>query len=535
MARSRSDHAGAAGSIDGPRPGGLLDLVERVGNLLPDPVLLFVCCLLATWVASAVLSHVDFAEIDPRTQGADAHGAPQPPKTIAIENQLSPQALVTFLSSMVKTFTDFPPLGIVLVALLGVGVAEHVGFIGAVLKALLRVTPAALLTPMLLIVAMMSHTASDTGYVLVIPAGGIIFYNAGRHPVAGIVAAFAGVAGGFSANFIPSGLDAVLQGITEKSGQLVDPELSVNPLCNWYFCSASTALIALVGWFVTDRIIEPRLRATTAIDADPASLTRFEPLTAAELKGLAAGLATMLACVALLAVSAAPASSLLRSPLPEGSLTGAQAPMMKILVPLIFLFFLAPGIAYGYVAGTVKSHRDVVKGMSKSMGTMGYYLAMAFWAAQFVYSFNKSNLGALLAVKGAAGLKGLDLPPEATMVGIVLLTTAINLSIGSASAKWALLGPIFVPMLMELGFSPPLTQAGYRIGDSCTNIVSPLNPYFPLVVGYCQQYFKRTGVGTLISLMLPYSLCFLVGWTAMFLAYWQLGIPLGLQASYNYP
>jgi aminobenzoyl-glutamate transport protein len=504
-----------------------LDAVEWAGNKLPDPAMLFLIALVLTWVLSLALSGVAFTEADPSTiRRAKPEGDP-----IRIVNQLTGPALVKHLTGMVKIFTGFHPLGVVLVALLGVGVAEHTGFIGAVLKGLLSFTPALLLTPMLALVAIVSHTAGDTGYVLVIPLGGVIFYTAGRHPLAGIVAAFAGVSGGFSANFIPSGLDPLLQGFTESAAQLINPERSVNPLCNWFFMSLSSVLVVGVVWFLTDYVIEPRLRRT-AVDGNPDEMPRMENLQGRELAGLAVGLGTVLAGFGVLAVLCLPANSPLRSP--SGSLTD-KAPLMEAIVPLIFFFFLIPGVVYGYVAGTVRSHRDIVKGMSKSMSTMGYYLVLAFFAAQFIYAFGESKLGALVAVKGANLLKSMALPPELTIVGLILITTTVNLLIGSASAKWALLGPIFVPMMMQLGLSPELTQAAYRVGDSSTNIITPLMPYFPLIVVYCQRYVKNTGIGTLASLMLPYSLTYLTCWTLLLLVYWRLGLPLGLQAPYTYP
>jgi aminobenzoyl-glutamate transport protein len=260
----------------------------------------------------------------------------------------------------------------------------------------------------------------------------------------------------------------------------------------------------------------------------------LDALTVAESSGLTWGLGSMALSLLVLVAACLPASSPLRSPSRE--LTGHGAPLMETgtIVALIFLWFLIPGIVYGYAAGTVHSHRDIVKGMSKSMSTMGYYLVLAFFAAQFTYAFGESNLGALLAIKGASLLQWLRLPPQVTILGIILLSTTVNLLIGSASAKWAVLGPIFVPMLMYLGLSPELTQAAYRVGDSCTNIVTPLMPYFPLVVMYCQRYVKGTGIGTLVSLMVPYSLTFLVTWIALLMTYWGLGIPLGLQAPYTY-
>ena len=510
-----------------------LDWVERIGNKLPDPAILFLIALILTWIASALLAPVQFTELDPRTVVKDASGQLSAGSPIRVKNQLSGEALAMFLSRMVKTFVEFPPLGVVLVALLGVGVAEHTGFINAGIKGLLKITARSLLTPMLLLIAIISHSAADVGYVLVIPLGGIIFAAAGRHPLAGIAVAFAGVSGGFSANFLPSSLDPLLQGFTQSAAQVIDPGRKVNPLCNWYFTAASCVVIVAVGWFITDRVIEPRLRRTQIVDAPAADMPRMDALQPKELKALWAGLALFALCCVALFMAAYPAQSPLRAK--TGELTAHGAPLMESIVPLIFLLFLLPGIVYGYIAGTVKNHRDIVQGMSKSMGTLAYYLVMAFFAAQFTYVFRESNVGALLALKGAGVLKALQLPSQVTIVGIILLTTSVNLLIGSASAKWALLGPIFVPMLMQVGLSPELTQAAYRIGDSSTNIITPLLPYFPLVVVYCQRYVKNTGIGTLASMMLPFSLLFLLTWTIFLLIYWGFGLPLGLQAPYRYP
>jgi aminobenzoyl-glutamate transport protein len=498
-----------------------LNAIERLGNQLPDPAALFVILLILVWIISALLAPVQFSEIDPRNN--------QP---IQIRNQLAGASLATFMANMVTTFTSFHPLGVVLVALLGVGVAEHTGFINASLKGLLSFTSAKLLTPMLILVAIISHTAADAGYVLVIPLGGVIFYAAGRHPLAGIAAAFAGVSGGFSANFVPSSLDPLLQGLTQSAAQIIDPARTVNPLCNWFFTGASSLLIILVGWYLTDRVIEPRL-SKTRIDGDVSDIPKMDSLGDKERRGLWAGLLALALGILVLILLSAPQNSALRSP--QGALTASTAPLMQGIVPLIFILFLIPGVVYGYVAGTVQSHRDIIKGMSKSMSTMGYYIVLAFFAALFIAAFGQSNLGALLALKGAALLKSLALPGQVTIIGIILLTASVNLLIGSASAKWALLAPIFVPMLMQLGLSPELTQAAYRVGDSTTNIITPLMPYFPLVVVYGQRYVKNTGIGTLVSLMLPFSISFLILWSLFLIVYWLFGIPLGLQAPYTYP
>jgi aminobenzoyl-glutamate transport protein len=499
-----------------------LDFIERVGNLLPDPAILFLLLLIVVWILSAFMAPMTFTDIDPRT------GLP-----IEVNNQLTGTAIAQFLATMTSVFVNFHPLGVVLVAMLGVGVAEHTGFINAGLKALLNVTSAALLTPMLIFVAIISHTAADAGYVLVIPLGAVIFYAAGRHPLAGIAAAFAGVSGGFSANFIPSAIDPLLAGLTQAGVEVLDLErVVVNPLANWYFTAASSFLIIGLGWYLTDKVVEPRLKGVV-VDGDVEDIPRNEPITPQERRALNWSLAAAGVGLLILILVTLPGDSALRSP--DGEITAGNAPLMQAIVPLIFLLFLIPGVVYGYVAGTAESHRDIVKGMSKAMSTMGYYVVLSFFAALFISEFGRSNIGALMALRGAAGLQALALPPQVTIVGIILLSGAVNLMIGSASAKWALLAPIFVPMLMQLEISPELTQAAYRVGDSTTNIITPLMPYFPLVVVFSQRYVRNTGIGTLISMMLPYSVVFLVSWTIFLLAYWALGIPLGLQAPYTYP
>ncbi|MGO2012773.1 MAG: AbgT family transporter [Pseudoalteromonas sp.] len=510
---------------DGTMPTGLvarfLNFVEKVGNKLPDPAIIFLFAMLLIWVLSWWFSGVNFDAIDPRTGEA-----------IIINNMLASDSLATFLSSMVKTFTGFAPLGVVLVAMLGVGVAEHSGFINTGLKLMLKVTPKQLLTPSIILVAIVSHTATDAGYVLVIPLAGVIFYAAGRHPLAGIAAAFAGVSGGFGANFIPSGIDPLLQSFTQSAAQIINPAMSINPLNNWAFTSASSLFIVLLGWYITDKIIEPRLK-NTAVDGETEDLPAFEDARSDEKRAFFIASSVMIAGLALLAYVSAPSDSAMRSA--DGSLTNFRSPLMQSIVPLIFLLFWIPGAVYGFTVGTFKSSKDMIDAMSKAMHGMAYYVVMAFFCSLFIAAFSKSNLGALLAIEGAQLLKAMELPSAVTVVGIIFLTGFVNLFVGSSSAKWALLGPVFVPMLMQLGISPDLTQAAYRVGDSSSNIITPLMPYFPLVVVYCQKYVKGTGIGTLIAMMLPYSIAFMIGWSIFLLGYWAIGIPLGLDASYVYP
>ncbi|MEZ5467211.1 MAG: AbgT family transporter [Lysobacterales bacterium] len=507
----------------------LLDLVERVGNKLPDPAVLFLLLMFAVWAFSWLLSGVSFTELDPRS------GEP-----IQIVNLLGGGALTAFMAKLVTTFVTFHPLGVVLVAMLGLGVAEHTGFINAGLRRILSLTPAALLTPMLIAVGILSHVAVDAGYVLVIPLGAVIFYAAGRHPLAGIAAAFAGVSGGFSATlFLPSSLDPLLSGLSQAAAHLTDASVQVNPLNNYFFTTASSLLVIAIGWYITDRVIEPRLKSAV-VDGDQSQMPTMEELRPAEKRGLNAALLAMLIAGGLFVLTLLPEATPWAAPaeqVPAGQsrlLVGA-APVMQSIVGLIFIFFLIPGVVYGYVAGTVKSHRDVIAGMSKAMSGMGYYIVMAFFCAQFIYAFSQSNLGVLFAIKGANLLQTMGLPTALTVVGIVLLSAFVNLLVGSASAKWALIGAIMVPMLMQLGVSPDLTQAAYRVGDSSTNIITPLMPYFPLIVVFCQKYVKASGIGSLLALMLPYSVALLVGWTLFLVGFWALGIPLGIGSSFSYP
>ena len=501
---------------------GALGTIEKLGNKLPDPAMLFLSAMVIVWILSWLLSETVFEALDPRT------GAP-----LVINNLLSGEALVSFLTNMVTVFTGFAPLGVVLVAMLGVGVADKSGFINTGLKLMLCITPRYLLTPMVVLVGILSHSAVDAGYVLVIPLGGIIFYAAGRHPLAGIVAAFAGVSGGFSANPVPSALDPLLQGFTQPAAQILDASVQVNPLCNYYFTAVSSVLIVGLGWFLTDRIIEPRLKRSTPVDTDAEEAPDMATIAPRETLGFWIGTLVMILGLVLLYFVLAPEDSPLRDV--DGQITSFKAPIMKSIVPLIFLLFLIPGVVYGFIAGTFKSARDMVGAMTKSMEGLAYYIVMAFFCALFVDAFKSSNIGALLAIQGAEFLKALGMSGQVTIIGIILLTAFVNIFVGSASAKWALLAPIFVPMLMGVGISPVLTQAAYRIGDSSSNIITPLMPYFPLVVVFCQRYVKKTGIGTLVSLMLPYAIVFITLWTAFLIVYWLTGSPLGLQASYVYP
>lgn len=498
-----------------------LGTVERVGNKLPDPAVLFFYLVILVWIFSALLSALGVSVVDMQNN------------TVMVKNLLSGEAFATFFSNMVGIFTGFHPLGVVLVAMLGVGVADYSGYINVGLRIMISKTPQILLTPMVILVGIISHTAADAGYVLVIPLAGIIFHAAGRHPLAGIAAGFAGVSGGFSANFIPSSIDPLLQGFTEAAARIADPEIVLNPLNNWFFTSASTLVIVILGWYVTDKIVEPRLAGTKVqISEEDNANTSMGEVTPRERKAF--WISTSAAVLLLIGLFfwSFPETSVMRNA--QGELTGTGAPLMKSIVSIIFIIFIIPGVLYGFLSGVYKDSGDVIKSMTKSMNAMSYYLVLAFFCAIFIYAFNESKMGAVLAIKGAYLIKALKLPVAASIVLVILLTAFVNLFIGSASAKWGLLAPILVPMFMALGISPDFTQAAYRIGDSVSNIITPLMVYFPLIVIFCQKYVKSTGIGSLTAMMLPYSIVFTVAWTLFLMAYWYLGVPLGLDSSYEY-
>jgi aminobenzoyl-glutamate transport protein len=498
-----------------------LGTVERVGNKLPDPAVLFFYLVILVWIFSALLSALGVSVVDMQNN------------TVMVKNLLTGEAFAAFLSNMVGIFTGFHPLGVVLVAMLGVGVADYSGYINVGLRIMISKTPQLLLTPMVILVGIISHTAADAGYVLVIPLAGIVFHAAGRHPLAGIAAGFAGVSGGFSANFIPSSIDPLLQGFTEAAARIADPQIVLNPLNNWFFTSASCLVIMLLGWFVTDRIVEPRLAGTKVQIADEdTSNAKMGDVTPMERKAFFISTGAAILLLIGLFLWSFPETSVMRNE--QGQLTGAGAPLMKSIVSIIFIIFIIPGVLYGFLSGVYKDSGDVIKSMTKSMNSMSYYLVLAFFCAIFIYAFNESKMGAVLAIKGAYLIKALKLPVAASIVLVILLTAFVNLFIGSASAKWGLLAPILVPMFMALGISPDFTQAAYRVGDSVSNIITPLMVYFPLIVIFCQKYVKSTGIGSLTAMMLPYSIVFTVAWTIFLILYWYFGIPLGLDASYEY-
>lgn len=501
-----------------------LDVVERLGNLLPHPVTLFALFALGVVLVSGLAGWLELSVPDPRPEGAKGRS---PDGVIRAVSLVNGAGLRRIVESLVTNFTGFVPLGTVLVALLGVGVAERSGLLSAGIRALVLKAPAPLVTVAVVFAGVLSNTASEMGYVVLVPLAAVIFHALGRHPLAGLAAAFAGVSGGYSANLLIGTVDPLLAGITQEAAQLIDPGYTVHPAVNWYFMMASTGLVTLVGTLVTLFIVEPRLGPYDSARADPEAVSELslEPVSAAEWRGLAWALASVVILTALVLLTVVPESGVLRNPEDQSVL---DSPFLRGMVALIFVFFLVPGFVFGRVTGSMRSDRDVIDGMAHAMGTMGLYIVLVFFAAQFVAYFNWTNLGAITAVVGADALESIGLTGPLVFVPFILMCCLVNLALGSASAQWAVTAPIFVPMLMLVGYSPEVIQAAYRIGDSTTNVITPMMSYFGLILAFAVRYDRKLGIGTLISVMLPYSLILIAAWTAFFFLWvFGLGLPVG--------
>lgn len=505
--------------------------VEWLGNLLPHPVILFVWMSVILLVASAILSMMGVSVVDPRPEGAKGRSEDG---MIYVVNLLNGDGLAKIVENLVSNFTGFIPLGTVLVALLGVGIAERSGMISAALRGLVMNAPPKMVTFVVVFTGIMSNTASELGYVVLIPLAAMIFHSLGRHPLAGLAAAFAGVSGGYSANLLLGTVDPLLSGISQEAARIIDPEYVVGAEANWYFMAVSTFLVSGIGYFVTEKIVEPSLGKYNPDDADDPSVldTKVERLTALEKKGLLWSGVSMLIFCLLLAWTIVPADGILRHPT-TGLVAGS--PFLHGIVVFIFVFFAIPGIVYGKITNTIKTNDDVVNAMSAAMSSLSMYIVLVFFAAQFTAFFNWSNIGSVMAVSGANFLNDIGLTGPLLLVGFILICAFVNLMLGSASAQWAITAPIFVPMLMLTGYAPEMIQAAYRIGDSSTNIITPMMSYFGLIMAVAIRYKKDTGVGTLMSLMIPYSLLFLVGWTVLFCIWvFALGLPVGPGAATYY-
>jgi aminobenzoyl-glutamate transport protein len=562
-------------------PRGPLDLGEWGGNKLPDPALLFVIGAAVVMLLSAIGASAGWSvqpmKLEVITEPVlDTAGQPvvdgdtglpltRPlhdpdgrQQTRLVEDLsrnggqpfearslLSPDGLYYALSSMVDNFVNFPPLGVVLVGMLGIGLAEKSGFVGTALKAAMLVVPKRLLTPTMVFLGIMSSLGTDAGYIVLPPVAAALYKSVGRSPLAGIAAVFAGVAAGFNANLFVTSLDPLLSNLSTAGAQSVDPEYTVSATANWWFMAASTIVITLTGWAVSSWFVERRFAAKPAAEGGPSPVDASElvsqRIARKEWRGL-----WLAAAVVVLATGVVIACTLI----PGWPLDKGRGPMeampglvrgadhfdrwVEAIVPLLFILFILPGLVYGVATGVIRKGADAARLMVESMAGMAPIIVLSFFAAQFIEYFKYSNLDKMLAYSGGTALAESGLDPMALIVAFILLTAVFNLFIGSMSAKYAMFAPIFVPMFMLVGISPELTQCSYRIGDSVTNVITPLNAYLVIILVVMQKYAPRAGMGTLISTMLPYTLVFTVVWVALLLVWMWLGLELGPDGPLHY-
>lgn len=501
---------------------GFLNRIERVGNAMPSITMLFLYALIICWILSFLLSFIDFNYINPIND-----------KKIEVINMFSYREIVLFLTTVVDNFLKFPPLGITIVATLAIGIAEGSGFINTSLKKMLGIISPKMLTPTVAFVGVVAHIVSDSAYVILMPVAALMFYASGRHPLAGIATAFAGLAGGFTASYTPSQIDPILQKFTEKGAHLLDPTYSVNVLCNYFFSFGATFGVILVCWFVTAKIVEPWLNKNCPVDTnrniEQDGNVKF--IAPHETKAFRWAGLSIIALIVLLTCLLYPDNSPFRDS--SGSLTSANAPVMQAIVPLLFIFFAVPGLIYGFMAGTFKSSKDVTGAMENITKSLISFIVFCFIAAQFLYSFGHSNIGVLISLAGADFLRSLSMPAWLTIIGMILLSSCINLIITSATSKWAIMAPVMVPMLMAVGLSPELTQASFRI-SAAVNVSTPMFPFYPLILSYCHRYCSKAGVGTLCSMMIPFSIGIWLVLVATLFIYWGFEIPIGFDSSYTY-
>jgi aminobenzoyl-glutamate transport protein len=502
-----------------------LNGIEAIGNKLPHPVALFAILAGAIVVISAICALLGVSAtgelvVDGKLQETTVHAV----------SLLTKDGLTYMFTNAVNNFTSYAPLGMVLVAMLGVGVAEQSGLINSLLKSAVKVTPAKLITPMVVFLGVMSNIASDAGYVILIPLGAMIFKAYGRHPMAGLAASFAGVSGGFSANLLIGTLDPMLAGISQSAAEIFDPNYKVAVMGNFFFLFVSTFLITILGTFITDKVVEPRLGkydASLTGEEDDSLLTVSEK----ERRGLLWAGITALVYVAIIVIACIPKDSFFKNE--AGQIIG-NTPFVNSIVVLIALLFFLPAVVYGKIVGTFEKKGSACDAMSKSMSTMGSFLALAFVSAQFINYFSYTKLGTIIALSGASFFEKINIGLIPLMLIFVLFSAFMNLFMGSASAKWSIFAPVFVPMFMKLGYTPELCQLAYRIGDSSTNIITPLMTYFAVIIVFAQRYDKKASIGTITATMIPYSIAFLLGWSLMLIVWLLLGLPIGPGIGINY-
>jgi aminobenzoyl-glutamate transport protein len=496
----------------------LLDTVERVGNKVPHPVIIFIILIGVVALLSHLLyllgASVTYESVNPETDKVEQ-------VTTAAKSLLTGDGIRFMFEDVVQNFMNFNAVGVIIVAMLGVGVAESSGLIAALIRKLVQVAPQRYMTYILVFIGIISSIAADAGYLVLIPLGAAAFLSLRRHPLAGLAASFAGVAAVFTVNILVKPLDGILTGITNDAIHLLNPSLSIDLTANWWFSAASVLMLTVVVGLVTERMVEPRLGAYTGEMPEDEG----KEISADESRGLKYTVWALLALLAVFALLTAPRGAVLRNP-ETGALIG-NSPFMNGLIVFVTIVFLVAGIAYGIGARTIKGTKDVTTAMEKAVSGLGSLIFLLFVISQFLAIFNYSNIATLAAVKVGDGLEHAGLGPIPLLVGFVVVTLILDVIMTGAIPKWAIFAPIFIPLLMRLHVKPEAVLAAYRVGDGPVNAISPLNAYFALIVTFAHKYQKDAGVGTLVALMLPYVVIVSIVWIVLLVVWQLLGLPWG--------
>ena len=489
----------------------MLNVLEEKCNQLWDPITLFVVLCVIILLASWILAFRNVTAVHPGTG-----------ETLQAINLLSKEGIQMFISNITNNFQSFPPLGLVIIVMMGAGLADKSGLMTVFLRNSVAGAPKVLVTALIVFIGINAVAVGDAGFVVLPPLAALVFLGLGRHPLAGLYAAYAAVAGGFAACMMVQMGDVIATGFTISAAQLIDPSYNSTPAMNFYFMFVSALVLLPIGVLVNNKIVEPRLGEYE--NKEKIQNTQ-EKITNQERKALKwAGIVTLIMLAIMIALCIGPNAFFADA---DGSIISSNAPLMKGIVPVVTVLFLVPGLTFGIVAKTIRSDREAVAMMSASVGELGGYIVLAFFASQFMALFSQSNIGPILSIKGAEWLQQIGFQGIPLLIAFVIVASILNLFLGSAGAKWAIMAPIFVPMFMLLGYDPALTQICYRIGDSLTNTLTPLFSYFPILLGFIRKYQKDAGLGTVLANMLPYSACFAVVWILLLIVFVLFNIPLG--------
>ncbi len=489
-----------------------LNIIEKVGNKLPHPFMLFFYLILILVVISFILGTMQATVLHPSTG-----------EEVAVKSLLSKEGIQYILSNTLTNFTGFAPLGLVLTMMLGIGLSEKVGLFSALMTKAITKTPKRIVSFMVVFIGILGNIASDAAFVVIPPLAALVFLTLGRHPLAGLAAGLAGAGIGFTANILIAGTDALLSGITTEIAKSINPDMIVTPLDNWFFMSVSTFLLAFLGALVTDKFVEPRLGLYKG--EKKADNKELSPLENKALRNT--GIAVLLYVAVIIGLIVMPDSPLLNE---DGTIL--RSPFLSGIVPILFGFFLVAGITYGVSIKKIQKTADIPNIMAEAIKDLSSYIVLIFIIGQFIGYFNWTNIATWSAVHLADFLTAINLTNIFAIILFILLVALLSLFIISGSALWSLVAPIFVPTFMVLGYHPAFIQLAYRVGESSTNMVTPLNTYFAIILGFMQVYNKKAGIGTLMALMIPYTIVFLVSWIILILVFALFNLPIGPDVYY---